>query len=104
MQSQEEKKAIDIAPFTELAEHCRKERTKLAQAGMRERGGELRMDVVMYILSALQLFEKAGKQKTGTITFEIAMLGRGGLDINDPAQKYVLKSLPGKFSVCTYLP
>ena len=65
---------------------------------MREQGGELRMDVVMYILYALQLFEKAGKQKTGTITFEIAMLGRGGLDINDPAQKYVLKSLPGKFS------
>ena len=71
------KRAIDVAPFTEFAERCRQERTKLAHVGMRERGGELRMDVVMYILSALQLFEKAGKQKTGTITFEIAMLGRG---------------------------
>jgi hypothetical protein len=29
---------------------------------------------------------------------EIAMLGRSGLDINNPAQKYTLRSLPGKFS------
>jgi len=29
---------------------------------------------------------------------EIALLGRNGLDINDPAQKYTLRSLPGKFS------
>lgn len=92
------KKAIDIAPFTELAERCRQERTKVAHVGMRERGGEVRMDVVMYILSALQLFKDAGKQKEGTITFEVAMLGRSGLDINDSAQKYSLKSLPGKFS------
>jgi tetratricopeptide (TPR) repeat protein len=92
------KKAIDLAPFTQLAEHCRKERTRIAQVGMRERGGKVRMDVVMYILSALQLFEKVGKQKTGTITFEIALLGRGGLDINDSTQKYSLKSLQGKFS------
>ena len=29
---------------------------------------------------------------------EIAMLGRSGLDINNPDQKYTLSSLPGKFS------
>ena len=29
---------------------------------------------------------------------EIAMLGRSGLDINDPANKYKLKSLPGEFT------
>lgn len=92
------KKAIDIAPFNDLAERCRKERTKIAHVGMRERGGELRMDVVMYILSALDLFEKGGKQKMGMITMEVAMLGRSGLDINDSAQKYSLKSLSGKFS------
>jgi len=32
------------------------------------------------------------------ITLEIAMLGRQGLDINDPNPKYRLKSLPGTFS------
>jgi hypothetical protein len=26
------------------------------------------------------------------------MLGRNGLDINDPTDKYTLKALPGKFS------
>lgn len=92
------KRAIDIAPFTQIAEACRSERTKIGHEGMRERGGEVRMEVVMYLLSALDVFQSAGKQKTGMITFEIAMLGRNGLDINDPAQKYSLKSLPGKFS------
>lgn len=29
---------------------------------------------------------------------EIALLGRSGLDINDPTDKYKLKSLPGKFT------
>ena len=29
---------------------------------------------------------------------EIAIKGRAGLDPNDPAQQYELKSLPGKFS------
>ena len=32
------------------------------------------------------------------IAFEIAILGQSGLDINDPEQKYTLKSLSGKFS------
>jgi hypothetical protein len=32
------------------------------------------------------------------ITFEIAMLGTRGLDVNDPAEQYTLRSIPGKFS------
>ena len=53
---------------------------------------------MMYIASALQTFEKLGPQKRQVIALEIAMLGRSGLDINDPDDKYTLKSLPGKFS------
>ena len=34
----------------------------------------------------------------GFTTVEIAVLGRNGLDINDPDAKYTLKSLPGTFS------
>jgi hypothetical protein len=37
-------------------------------------------------------------KKRQAIALEIAILGRSGLDINDPAEKYSLKSLPGKFS------
>ncbi len=91
-------KTIEIAPFTEIAELCKQERTKIAQSAMRERGGNLRMDVVMYILSALEVFARDGKQKMQSITFEIAMLGRNGFDINSPDKKYSLKALPGTFS------
>ena len=34
----------------------------------------------------------------GRVAFEIAFMGRTGLDTNDPAQKYQLKNLPGNFS------
>jgi len=33
-----------------------------------------------------------------TIGVEIAILGQRGLDINNPDQKYSLRSLPGQFS------
>jgi tetratricopeptide (TPR) repeat protein len=97
------KRAINVAPFTQLAEACRAELTKLAHSGMRERGGELRMDVVHYLISAIETFGNLGKQKTGLITYEIAMLGRSGLDINDPTPKYTLKSLEGSFSALQLL-
>ena len=61
-------------------------------------GGGLRPDVVMYCLGAMEKFLALGPDKAKAITFEIAMLGRNGFDINDPAQKYTLKSLPGTFS------
>jgi len=47
---------------------------------------------------ALQIFNKLGAQKRQAIALEITMLGRNGLDINDPDDKYTLKVLPGKFS------
>ena len=53
---------------------------------------------MMYIAGALDSFKKQGAQKRQAIALEIAILGRSGLDINDPDEKYSLKSLPGKFS------
>ena len=47
---------------------------------------------------ALQILNKLCAQKRQAIELEIAMLGRSGLDINDPDDKYTLKALPGKFS------
>ncbi len=41
-------------------------------------------------LGALQKFKAIGSDKARAVTFEIAMLGRNGLDINDPAQKSIL--------------
>lgn len=52
----------------------------------------------MYIAGALDEFKKQGVVKRQQIAHEIALKGQSGLDINDPAEKYTLKTLPGKFS------
>ncbi|MEI6715593.1 MAG: tetratricopeptide repeat protein [Verrucomicrobiota bacterium] len=89
---------IRLAPYSEIARRAQEERTRLAELTLRERGGEVRMDVVMYISGALKLFGELGTKATQALTVEIALLGSKGLDINDPTAKYELKSLPGKFS------
>jgi tetratricopeptide (TPR) repeat protein len=91
--------AIALDPDTELAERCRSDRSRAAQTSFRSNaGGQVRMDAVMYCLGALQTFAKLSKEAVRTVAFEIAMLGTQGLDVNDPAQKYQLRSLPGRFS------
>ncbi len=42
--------------------------------------------------------DKLGSKKRQEIAFEIALLGQRGLDINDPEQKYALRTLPGKYT------
>ena len=77
------------------------DRAHTAFAGKRLKSNSLggfRPDVMMYIAAALQTFKKVGVQKRQVIALEIAVLGRSGLDINDPEDKYTLKALPGKFS------
>ena len=92
-------KAIEIAPYSKLSELCRTHRTAIAQKTMRnDAPGGLRMDAVMYCLSALEKFDELGPENAMAITTEIALLGRGGLDINDPEKKYTLKSLDGEFT------
>ena len=91
-------RAAALNPLTELAELARTLRSKIAHANMRGAfGAKPRMDIVEYCLAALKLFA-GSPDKCQAITFEIAMLGRQGLDINNPDIKYTLKSLPGTFS------
>jgi len=52
----------------------------------------------MYCLGALEKFEKMTPDQVQKVGFEIAILGMSGLDVNDAARKYQLKSLPGEFS------
>ena len=90
---------IERWPGSTLADHAREARTKTAQKNLRGAvGGGLRPDVMMYITSALDTFEKVGPAKVRDIAFEVAMKGQSGLDVNDSDQKYTLKTLPGKFS------
>lgn len=90
---------IQKFPGSQVADLAREARTKLAHKSMRSKvGGGLRPDVVMYLAGALETFAKVGPDKSRQITIEVAMKGQEGLDINDPTQKYTLKTLPGQFS------
>lgn len=55
-----------------------------------------RLDAVFYLLDAMKLFRGRSMDQVREITFEIGMLGRQGLDINDPQETHVLRSLPGR--------
>ena len=57
-----------------------------------------RMDVVFYILSALEIFKVESAQRVKDISFEIGLLGRHGFEINDPAKKFTLRTLEGEFT------
>jgi len=57
-----------------------------------------RMDVVFYMISALKMFRDMPQKKVQDISFEIALLGRQGFEINDPNKKFRLKTLPGEFT------
>ena len=55
----------------------------------------------MYCLSALEHFANLSPPEIQRITFEIAMLGTKGFEVNNPEQKYELRSMQstsGKFS------
>ncbi len=93
------KEIIERFPGTQFDELARKARTETAGRNMRSKvGGGLRPDVMMYIAGAMDTFQRLGDTKRREIGFEVAILGTAGLDINDPSEKYQLKSLPGKFS------
>lgn len=93
------KNAIALNEHSEIAELCREASTRIAHLKMRAGdAGTLRMDVVMYCLEALEKFKELGPEKTQAIAFEIALLGRSGLNINNPDSRYQLKSLPGELS------
>jgi len=53
-----------------------------------------RMDAVFYLLAAMRLFRGKSLQEVQEITFEIGILGKYGLDINDPQESHVLRALP----------
>ncbi len=54
------------------------------------------MDAVFYLLDAMRLFRGKSLQEIQEITFEIGMLSKYGLDINDPQESHVLRALPGE--------
>jgi Flp pilus assembly protein TadD len=88
---------IKAAGHMPVGEWAKEGRTRIAHALLRK-GGEQRPDVLMYCLGALERFAEMTDQQIQAVGQEIAILGMRGLDINDPAKKYTLKTLPGDFS------
>jgi tetratricopeptide (TPR) repeat protein len=79
--------------FVQLAEEAL---TRIGMETLKSVG--LRYDAVMYCLGALEKFTQMGIGEVQRITFEIGLLGQGGLDINNPQRKYTLDSMPGEFT------
>jgi len=93
------KRMLAIDEFGETAKLAEEALSQLAARTFRKNAvGLPRMDAVMYCVDALQKFAKLTPAEVRNVEFEIAMLGTRGLDVNDPAPKYTLRSLPGQFS------
>jgi len=88
--------AIGIDGSTKIANIAKDLRSKIASINLKEKG--FRMDAMLYCLAALKYFKDKTKKEVNLITLDIAMKGRQGLDVNDPAKKYKLKSIEGSFS------
>lgn len=92
-------RVVELVGFGPMADAAREARGQIAQQVYKNRaGGTERMDAVMYCLAAIERFDAIGEAATSQIVTEVALLGRGGLDVNDSAQQYRLHSLPGRYS------
>jgi len=89
---------IATDPSTDLAELARRARSRIAHQHLRAGGGDVRMDAVMYCLGALERFEQMRPEEVQAVGFEIALLGRRGVDVNNPGTTYTLGSIPGEFT------
>jgi tetratricopeptide (TPR) repeat protein len=90
---------IEIDEYGEWGELSRTALTRLAEQTFRSKlPGRQRPDALMYCVEALERFESMPQSEIQKIGFEIAILGAKGLDPNDSARKYQLKSLPGEFT------
>jgi len=92
-------KVIALDERSKTAEAAKRERSKLAEFSFRSSVPiGVRRDGVMYCIGALKQFSGMPEAEVERIGFEIALLGRSGIDANDPNKQYTLKSLPGQYS------
>jgi tetratricopeptide (TPR) repeat protein len=93
------KRVVEIQPYAPIAEMAKQMRSRITEENFRKvPGGSLRMDAVMYCLAALKKFAEMKPDQVQSVGFEIATLGMKGIDVNDPQNKYCLRTLPGKFT------
>ena len=92
-------RVIEAQPYGELANKAKELRGSIAARDLRADQPEgLRQDAVSYCLQALQLFEGMDQRQFMAVLSEVAAIGQGGLQINEPAIARSLKTLPGSWS------
>lgn len=91
-------KVLRLDPNGEVGRHAEEGLTRIAASNFRKQNAGVRPDAMSYCLGALQRFHEMPRAEVQKITFEAAMLGSRGLDVNDPAEKYTLQSIAGTFS------
>jgi predicted Zn-dependent protease len=92
-------RVIEAQPYGELANKAKGLRGCIASRDLRAEQPEgLRQDAVIYCLQALQLFEGMDQQRFMAVLSEVAAMGQGGLQINEPDTYRSLKTLPGSWS------
>ena len=90
---------IEAQPYGELANKAKDLRGSIAARDLRiDQPEGLRQDAVSYCLQALQLFEGMDQQRFMAVLSEVAAMGQGGLQINEPGTSRSLKTLPGSWS------
>ena len=93
------RQAVALAPQSNIAELAERALSELAQRSFHAGTGvPVRMDAALYCLEGLRTFSKMTEAEVKAVAFEIGMLGARGLDVNNSAAQYTLRSLPGKFS------
>jgi len=91
--------AIEINPHSDLAEKARAGSNSLAQSGFDNVKKSLpRQDAVQYCLDALQTISTMSTTDVRKLALDLAMAGRGGLEVNNPNSRYRVKGLQGEFS------
>ncbi len=92
-------RVIEAQPYGELANKAKDLRGTIAARDLRaDQPDGLRQDAVSYCLQALQLFEGMDQQRFIAVLSEVAAVGQGGLQINEPGTSRSLKTLPGTWS------
>ena len=90
---------IEAQPYGELANKAKVLRGSIASRDLRAEQPEgVRQDAVSYCLQALQLFEGISQRQLMAVLSEVAAMGQGGLQINEPGTSRSLKTLPGSWS------
>ena len=85
---------LDMPAPEELRALARNGLREIAVRELKARGP--RMDAVFYLLDAMRLFAGKTLDEVREVAFEIGLQGQYGLDINDPKETHVLRSLPGR--------